>query len=191
MVLTAMGSVINKCITVAEILKRRVAGLHQWNQIKSIMLEVLLPCSHALDVRAARTALLAPFLCPGAAGPGGPPPGRERRPALTRDLHMWQKQVGSRPVSHMTITLSLAPDALEQSDVFGYQPPLPLDLVNPAPHHGVRKGPRDAHSPPNGLGISGALPAGLQHAGRQSSRGGQGGGRGRGGGGGKASASTE
>lgn len=48
MVLTAMGSVINKCITVAEILKRQVAGLHQWNQIKSIMLEVLLPCSHAL-----------------------------------------------------------------------------------------------------------------------------------------------
>ena len=40
-VLTAMGSVINKCITVAEILKRRVAGLHQWNQIKSIVLEVL------------------------------------------------------------------------------------------------------------------------------------------------------
>jgi DNA-binding protein len=39
-VLTAMGSVINKCITVAEILKRRVAGLHQWNQIKSIVLEV-------------------------------------------------------------------------------------------------------------------------------------------------------
>ncbi len=42
-VLTAMGSVINKCITVAEILKRRVAGLHQWNQIKSIVLEVLPP----------------------------------------------------------------------------------------------------------------------------------------------------
>jgi hypothetical protein len=91
----------------------------------------------------------------------------------------------------MTITLSLAPDALEQSDVLGYQPPLPLDLVNPAPHHGGRKGPRDAHSPPYGLVSSCAVPAGLQHPGRQSSRGGKGGGRGRGGGGGKASASTE
>lgn len=104
---------------------------------------------------------------------------------------MWQKKVGSRPVSHMTITLSLASDALEQSDVLGYQPPLPLDLVNPEPHHGGRKGPRDAHSPSNGLGGAGAVPAGLQHAGRQSSRGGKGGGRGQGKGGGKASPSTE
>jgi len=86
----------------------------------------------------------------------------------------------------MTITLSLAPDALEQSDVFGYQPPLPLDLVNPAPHHGVRKGPQDGHSPPNGgLGGAGAGRMGAR------SRGGKGGGRGRGRGDGKASPSTE
>ena len=37
-----------------------------------------------------------------------------------------QKQVGSRPVSHMTITLSLSAEAMEQSDILGYQPPLPL-----------------------------------------------------------------
>ena len=47
-VLTAMGSAINKCITVAEILKRRVAGLHQWNQIQSVMLEVSAPRSPCL-----------------------------------------------------------------------------------------------------------------------------------------------
>ena len=38
--LSAMGSGINKCIAVAEILKRRVAGLHQWNHIQSVLLEV-------------------------------------------------------------------------------------------------------------------------------------------------------
>ena len=77
--LAAMGSGINKCIAVAEILKRRVAGLHQWNQIKSIHVE---------------------------------------------------KQPGSmRPVSHMTITLSLSHDALEQSDILGYQPPLSPDMM--------------------------------------------------------------
>ena len=43
-----MGSAINKCITVAEILKRRVAGLHQWNQIQSVMLEVSAPRSPCL-----------------------------------------------------------------------------------------------------------------------------------------------
>lgn len=43
-----MGSVINKCITVAEILKRRVAGLHQWNQIQSVLLEVSPALSRAL-----------------------------------------------------------------------------------------------------------------------------------------------
>ncbi len=46
-----------------------------------------------------------------------------------------QKQVGSRPVSHMIITLSLSAEAMEQSDVLGYQPPLPLNLVESAPLH--------------------------------------------------------
>jgi len=49
-VLTAVGSVINKCITVAEILKRRVAGLHQWNQIKSVVLEVLFKSPHSSNL---------------------------------------------------------------------------------------------------------------------------------------------
>jgi hypothetical protein len=81
----------------------------------------------------------------------------------------WQKQVGSRPVSHMTITLSLAPDALEQSDVLGYQPPLPLNLVTPAhaQHMGGRKDTRDHDSA-------------LREEGKQRSRGGKGGGRVRG-----------
>lgn len=35
----------------------------------------------------------------------------------------------------MTITLSLSAEAMEQSDVLGYQPPLPLDLVESAPLH--------------------------------------------------------
>ena len=39
-ILSAMGSGINKCITVAEILKRRVVGLHQWNHVESVLLEV-------------------------------------------------------------------------------------------------------------------------------------------------------
>ena len=43
-----------------------------------------------------------------------------------------QKQVGSRPVSHLTITLSLSAEAMEQSDVLGYQPP---PLVESAPLH--------------------------------------------------------
>lgn len=69
MVLTAMGSVINKCITVAEILKRQVAGLHQWNQIKSIMLEVHFPLlTRAMpSVRKGRPC----WHCSCAAVPGG------------------------------------------------------------------------------------------------------------------------
>ena len=46
-----MGAGINKCITVAEILKRRIVGLHQWNQIKSIVLEVV-PPQHLPDSQA-------------------------------------------------------------------------------------------------------------------------------------------
>ena len=75
MVLTAMGSVINKCITVAEILKRRVAGLHQWNQIKSIMLEVLLPCSHALCRPRRKDGPAGTAPVPWRGGPGRPATG--------------------------------------------------------------------------------------------------------------------
>ena len=82
----------------------------------------------------------------------------------------WQKQVGSRPVSHMTITLSLSPDALEQSDVLGYQPPLPLNLVTAAhaQHTEESKDTRNHdHDSTRGQG-------------KQRSRGGKGGGRVRG-----------
>ena len=52
---------------------------------------------------------------------------------------------GARPVHQTVFRQAACSDALEQSDVLGYQPPLPLNLVTPAhaQHMGGRKDTRD------------------------------------------------
>jgi hypothetical protein len=49
-----MGRAINKAVTIAEILKRKMP-LHQWNMLSSVeMIDVYEPCEEGLDVVTSR-----------------------------------------------------------------------------------------------------------------------------------------
>ncbi|KAG7369242.1 DNA/RNA-binding protein Alba-like protein [Nitzschia inconspicua] len=96
-VLKAMGRAINKAVTIAEILKRKMP-LHQCNALSSVeMIDVFEPLEEGLDTVTSR-----------------------------------------RYVSCMKITLSRTAEGMDTTDI-GYQPPLPVDEMNPGDFHPLRE----------------------------------------------------
>eukprot|EP00536_Pseudo-nitzschia_multiseries_P007324 jgi/Psemu1/287045/fgenesh1_pg.171_\ len=96
-VLKAMGRAINKAVTIAEILKRKMP-LHQCNALSSVeMIDIFEPLEEGLD-----------------------------------------RVTSRRYVSCMQITLSRTLDDMDVNDI-GYQPPLPLDEMNPGDFHPMRE----------------------------------------------------
>mmetsp|Transcript_26526 Transcript_26526/g.29623 ORF Transcript_26526/g.29623 Transcript_26526/m.29623 type:complete len:176 (-) Transcript_26526:362-889(-) len=93
-VLKAMGRAINKAVTIAEILKRKMP-LHQCNVLSSVeMVDTFEPIEEGLDTVTSR-----------------------------------------RYVSCIQITLSKTIDGIDDVNDIGYQPPLPIEEMNPGDLH--------------------------------------------------------
>jgi len=89
-----MGRAINKAVTIAEILKRKMP-LHQCNVLSSVeMVDIFEPLEEGLDTVTSR-----------------------------------------RYVSCIQITLSKTIDGIDDVNDIGYQPPLPIEEMNPGDFH--------------------------------------------------------
>mmetsp|Transcript_13552 Transcript_13552/g.28617 ORF Transcript_13552/g.28617 Transcript_13552/m.28617 type:complete len:167 (-) Transcript_13552:2042-2542(-) len=96
-VLKAMGRAINKAVTIAEILKRKMP-LHQCNALSSVeMVDIFEPLEEGLD-----------------------------------------RVTSRRYVSCMQITLSKSLEGIDVNGI-GYQPPLPIEEMNPGDFHPLRE----------------------------------------------------
>lgn len=147
-----MGRAINKAVTIAEILKRKMP-LHQCNNLSSVeMIDVFEPLEEGLDRVTSRRygTLFRVYVYCGAMRCGTH---KRRGPlfnggdlefcsCLPSQLHSFvfngDIRFLSSSVSCMQITLSKTLEGIDVNDI-GYQPPLPTEEMNPGDFHPMRE----------------------------------------------------
>lgn len=129
--LSGVGAAIGKCISCAEIVKRRIAGVYQHTKLDVIELPSQAPRPRAETASAsgATVAVSAP-----AASVAAPAASVAASVASVAAAHAPAAAPALRRATHITITLSL--DALDPK-MPGYQAPLPLEAVQPRDDVGV------------------------------------------------------
>ena len=151
-----MGRAINKAVTIAEILKRKMP-LHQCNALSSVeMIDIFEPLEEGLDRVTSRRYGTFPFVVkvPFFVSKWLCAAWRHFSTTLARTfLRRSHRHLGSvflasffsicllgfgSPVSCMQITLSKTLEGIDVNDI-GYQPPLPPEEMNPGDFHPMRE----------------------------------------------------